>query len=290
MEKDEYRLLEGRIRELSETAYQRDVLKHTGFLSLSEQAVYHKIARELPPVRAILCGGHAEADRAVLCFLPSYYDASPVQTAAREAAGITERAGETSERPGEQENNVIELPAWVSDVIACVRMDAAHEKFAEPLTHRDYLGALMNLGIERAKTGDILADGTGGHAFVFCLSEIAPFICSELLRVRHTSVRCSLVPLSACDIVPAFENMQVNVASARLDAVIAAVWKLSRSEAASLIAQEAVFADGRNILQPGAQLKEGARVSVRGHGKFIYEGMTNFSRKGRMFVQIRKFV
>ena len=261
MDTTENRLFLGRIRELDQSAFQRDILRHTDFLSLSEQAAYHKIERELSCTKRQLLGGHPEADRAVLFFLPSYME------------------------PDSGGANAI-----AEEAIACVRMEAAHEKFAESLTHRDYLGALMNLGIEREKTGDILTDGTGKHAFLFCMRDLAPYICDTLTRVRHTTVRCSLAALADCDIVPAFEALRVNVASERLDAVIAAVWKLSRSEATALVAQEAVFADGRAILQPGAVLREGARVSVRGHGKFLYEGMEHTTKKGRLYVAVRRFV
>lgn len=290
MDKDEERLLRGRLRDLSQAAYQRDILRHTNFLSLSEQALYHRVSRELAPCRTALCGGHPEADRAVLAFLPSYMEAEGQEAHAFSDDAQSRQTVERGRTGQDGEASRWQAPTWASELLACVRIDAAHEKFAEPLTHRDYLGALMNLGIERAKTGDILADGQGTHAFLFCTKDIAPLICEELDRVRHTTVRCTPAELSDCDIVPAFEQMKVNVASERLDAVIAAVWKLSRSEAAALCAQEAVFADGESLSQPGCRLKEGARVSVRGYGKFIYEGMINLSRKGRLFVEIRKFI
>lgn len=250
---EERELTESRIRELSALCYQRDILKHSGFLSLAEQAVYHRVKRELP-MEALVAGGHAEADRCLLLFLPSYMD------------------GETAER----------------EVISCVEIRAANERFADALTHRDYLGALMNLGIRRDQLGDILTDGT--NAYLFCLSDIAGYIAEELLRVRHTSVRCALCAPEDCEIEPRFEELRVNVASERLDAVIAALYQLSRGAASALIGAEAVFVDGRSVTQSGSILKDGVRVSVRGHGKFIYEGLENTTRKGRLYVRVRKYV
>lgn len=288
MEKEDTKLLSGRIRELDRTAFQRDILRHTDFLSLSEQAVYHRLEGELSCGRRLLLGGHPEADRAVLFFLPSYMElpgAAMSEGAVQRTEGGLLGAAEKARAAAQAAQDAV-----AQDAIACLRVEAAHEKFAEPLTHRDYLGALMNLGISREKTGDILTDGTGRHAFLFCMRELSDYICGALTRVRHTSVRCTLSDFGDCDIVPAFEELRVNVASERLDAVIAAVWKLSRSEAAALVAQEAVFADGRAVQQPGALLREGARVSVRGQGKFVYEGMEHTTKKGRLYVAVRRFV
>jgi len=85
-------------------------------------------------------------------------------------------------------------------------------------------------------------------------------------------------------------EMKVNVASERLDGVIAAVFKLSRSEASALIASEKVFLDGRVASGCSAKLAEGMKISVRGYGKFIYDGIENESRKGRLFVKIQMYV
>lgn len=84
--------------------------------------------------------------------------------------------------------------------------------------------------------------------------------------------------------------MKVNVASERLDAILSAVYKLPRSKAAEAIEKEKVFVDGRAAAGSGQKLKEGAKISVRGLGKFIYDGIENESRKGRLFVKIRKYV
>lgn len=84
--------------------------------------------------------------------------------------------------------------------------------------------------------------------------------------------------------------MKVNVASERLDAILSAVFKLPRSKAAEAIAGEKVFVDGRIASGSGQRLREGAKVSVRGLGKFIYDGIENESRKGRLFVKIEKYL
>ena len=73
--------------------------------------------------------------------------------------------------------------------ISCLKVSPVSAKFADVLTHRDYLGALMNLGIERDRLGDILI--AGNEAFIFCTSSMADFITENLVKVKHTSVSCS---------------------------------------------------------------------------------------------------
>lgn len=264
-------LLTARLRELSNRTYQRDIPQHTDFLGTSEQAIFHETERELAPVPFVLYGGHTEADRQMVLFLPSY---------------LAGEAGERREETEEERNQ--RLSELFADELACVHIRARSEKFADALTHRDYLGALMNLGIERDQTGDILVEGT--EACLFCTSGVAELITAELTRVRHTAVDCERIPPAECRFRPKLSELSVNVASERLDALISAVFKLSRGVSADLIAAEKVFAGGRVVRQAGASLKEGVRVSVRGYGKFIYDGMEHETKKGRLYVKVRKFV
>jgi RNA-binding protein YlmH len=145
----------------------------------------------------------------------------------------------------------------------------------------------MNLGIERDQIGDILAGDK--EAYIFATPDIAQMMEKELIRIRHTSVRCSIVNAGDCNIEPKFEEISGSVASERIDAILAFVYHLSRSEAQKLIESESVFIDGRTAYSGGYDLKQGARVSVRGHGKFIYIGTTNTTRKGRLFISVKLF-
>lgn len=267
MEQQDY--LSGRIRELSQKAYQNDYITHTDFLTASELSLFYDILAKMgipPQVHSIngaayvVYGGWEDADRNVVCFLPSYLD--------EEQFLLQERAE--------------------GEVLECIRVRAVNEKFSDVLTHRDYLGALMNLGIERDRIGDILTDESG--ACIFTKKEIAPLICEELLRIRHTSVRCERIPASACDIRTRYEELSGSVASERLDAVLAMVYHLPRTKAQMLLERECVYADGKTVSSAAYRLQEGERVSVRGYGKFIYLGEENRSRKGRLFVRIKKFV
>ena len=172
--------------------------------------------------------------------------------------------------------------------IVCIRIEPANKKFADKLTHRDFLGSLMNLGINRSKLGDILIKDNIGY--LFCLDSIAPYICENLTRIKHTTVVCKLA-----ESLPEFANelpevSEINVSSLRTDAVISAVYKLSRSEASRLFAQEKVFINAVALHKEGTVLKDGDRVSVRGYGRFIFEKELRRTKKDRAVVAVRKFV
>ena len=184
-----------------------------------------------------------------------------------------------------QNNAERETPA----AIQCIRVTPVNEKFADDkLTHRDYLGALMNLGIRREAVDDIICGDN--VAYIFCVDTITKFILDELLTVKHTTVECIQVDPAECDIEPQIEETKVNVASERLDVVIAAVYGFSRNMANRLIMAERVAIDGKIVTNNSLTLKTGSKISVRKYGKFIYGGIDGTSRKGRLYVKIGKYI
>ena len=250
MQDKEEQLLKKRILELADMCYRRDIRSYTGFLTLNEQTIFHSIKQQLPPVQAVLDGGYEAAERKIVCFLPSYED-------------------ETADLPIRILEAVPESP-----------------RFAEELTHRDYLGALMNLGVERSCIGDILMKESG--CFIFCQEKMADFLSEQLTVVRHTPVCCRLAAQFE-QAAPSYEEISGSVASPRLDSVIALVFRTSRSKVMPYIEGEKVFIDGRLASSAGAQLKGGEIVSVRGLGKFRYTGSGNETKKGRIYVYAQRY-
>lgn len=169
--------------------------------------------------------------------------------------------------------------------ITCIKIEPLQQKFSDKLTHRDFLGSLMNLGIERSTLGDIkIIENVG---YLFCLNSISQYIIDELTRIKHTSVKCSII-----DEIPIIINQQPDieekiVSSLRADAIIASVYKLSRNNTNQLFVQGKVYVNSRQITKEGLQLKEHDTVSVRGYGKFIFEGISSTTKKGRLVVELR---
>ncbi len=266
---EDNRLLLGRIRDLAKRAAERNFVTHTDFLSLSELYDINALCAkegmftgkdQIDGTDYVVYGAADDPERSVIAFLPEYLD--------RETFLLQEKEE--------------------GSIISCILIEPSNKRFADELTHRDFLGSLMNLGIERNRIGDIRTDQTKG--FVFVMADVAQLICDELCRIKHTTVKCCKVKVSDCDIVPTFKEIEGTVASERLDAILAFVYKLSRSKAQEMVEAENVYVDGKTAFSAGYDLKPGSRVSVRGHGKFIYDGIQKETRKGRILVKVRIYV
>ena len=171
--------------------------------------------------------------------------------------------------------------------IACVKINPLQQRFADELSHRDILGAVMNLGIERGCVGDIvLRDNV---AYLFALERIAPFICENLTRVRHTSVCAAVTEDLPGGALFRTEPVRLNVTSLRTDCVVAALYHLSRGNAEKLFAAQKVFINGR-LCAGSAQLKEGDIVSVRGSGRFAFAAVTGSTKKGRNVITVDRYI
>ena len=161
-------------------------------------------------------------------------------------------------------------------------------RFAEDLTHRDYLGTVLGLGIDRGLVGDILV--RENRAWLFCLSSAADMLVSALTRVRRTAVSAELVSPDIPELQPRYELLRLNLASERLDAVAAAFTRMSRAQVSALFSAEKVFVNSRAVTDRSARLKEGDSISIRGFGKAVYDGIEHETRKNRLWVILRKLV
>nr|WP_296265337.1 YlmH/Sll1252 family protein [uncultured Merdimonas sp.] len=250
MNKEEI-LLQKRFGELSRAAYNRGIVTFSDFLNLNELNILHTTPKNQFSCRYETFGGYAFSERQMAAFLPDalYYEYQyPIQT---------------------------------------IEITPSSKKFAEELTHRDYLGAVMNLGIERSKIGDILT--LEGSAVLFVKEELAGYITDQLTRVRHTVVKTALLDGFQADYQPEYETIKGTVASVRLDTVLSLAFPMSRSKLTGYIEGGRVFVNGRLITSNGYRLKEGEIISVRKMGRIIYDGILSETRKGRYMISVRKF-
>ena len=172
--------------------------------------------------------------------------------------------------------------------VSVIAVAPKSEKFAEELTHRDYLGAILGLGIERSLIGDIIVRDK--RAWFFCLSASAEMITSSLVQVRRTAVTAAVTTPDVPELQPRYMPLRLNVASERLDAVTAAFAGCSRAQAEKLFGAEKVFVNGRTVTDRSTRLKEGDMLSVRGFGKAVYDGIEHETKKNRLWVRLRKLI
>ncbi|MCR5653620.1 MAG: hypothetical protein K6F88_07440 [Ruminococcus sp.] len=157
----------------------------------------------------------------------------------------------------------------------------------DSLSHRDFLGSLMGLGIERSCIGDIIIEEQ--FAAVFVKSEVCDYIKSQLTKVGRAGVK--LIPDNECllSYEPDIEVLHFIVSSMRLDAVVAAITKLSRTKSASLILSGKVFTNYFENHNISYILKPDDILTIRGNGKFIIEGQSSVTKKGRLKININHY-
>ncbi|MDD6727911.1 MAG: YlmH/Sll1252 family protein [Eubacteriales bacterium] len=171
--------------------------------------------------------------------------------------------------------------------ISCLCVSPVSKKFADKLTHRDFLGSLMNLGIKREMLGDIvIADNVG---YVFCLEQVKGYIAQSLTRVKHTSVSVKETDTLPDCVQSVPDDSELVVSSCRLDVLICAVYKLSRKEALKLFACGNVFVNSRQTENSSYTVKENDIISVRGFGRFTFTATLRKTKKDRIVVAVKVY-
>lgn len=256
MQKEE-ELLRKRLMELSKIAYHRNFITYTDFLNLNELNILHTLPKDAlyTPYRTF--GGYASSERQIAAFLP---DALCLRS----------------------EEEDLAYPMGIIHIVP------RSQKFSEQLSHRDYLGALLSLGIDRSKIGDIIVEEQG--AFVFVSDKLLSYLCEELTQIRRTRVTVCEESFSRFSYTPKYEKRTGTVASVRLDTLLSLAFSSSRSRLSPLIESGKVFVNGKLITSNGYNLKEDDVISVRGYGKFIYREVLSQTKKGRLLVEIHKLI
>lgn len=244
-------LLKKRILELAERSYNNSQYLFTNFLSPAELSDCVEVL-EKNKMRYQSFGGTEMAEREVIKF------------------GNMEEFGYDMEYP-----------------ISCILVEPNLEKYAEELTHRDYLGSILNLGIERDIIGDIYIRGKTGY--VICLSKMADYIAKNLVKIKHTYIKCKVADEMPKALEPKFENSIISASSERCDIVLAKLYHISRTEALELFREKKVCINGRIVESNSRNLKEGDIVSARGYGKFIYRGVLGVNKKEKYRVNVDRY-
>lgn len=250
---DDIELLKKRFCEIAEKSYNGGYFTFTDFLGLPEQSAFSEILPKLKGHKYTAFGGTEGAERIVIRF------------------GDPEEMGYEAPFP-----------------ICAVKIEPLSQKFADKLTHRDFLGALLNLGIERCTLGDIVISDNVGY--VFALEDMAKFITNELSRVKRTDVKAAIVEELPSTELYRTEQKRIQISSERIDAIIARVYCISRDESLSLFKKKLVYVNGKLCENNSYNPKADEKISVRGHGRFIYRGYDSLSRKGKLNAIVEVYV
>ena len=243
------------LQDLYMRAYHNNYPCFTDFLTSGELSMLLQNKGSFPSVQVMIWGGHRDCDHKMAGFIP-----------------------------GNLGENMQDLFP-----ISCIQITAVNEKYAKEITHRDYLGAILSLGIERSTIGDIrICKQT---AYVFCNRELVPFILNHLNRIRHTAVTCR--ELTDVNEIPdqQYKVRHQSVSSLRLDNIVSAMIGSSRGKASELITQGKVIAGGEEKNVKSFRCRNQMVISIRGYGKYrLLFGEGDTTKKGKQKITIYQYL
>lgn len=226
------------------------MVTNSSFLDMRQRTLAEALCRQHKGLRCCFYGGYEDAERTVAVFLPDYAELAD------------------------------------HDPLALLRITQSGQR---ALSHRDYLGALMGLGIKREIIGDILVRENG--ADIVILREMGEYLLYNYEKAGRTSLKAEIVPIGEI-VVPEnrFEEKRDTVASLRLDNLVASAFSLSRGRAAEAVEGGMVFVNGLQIDKADRQIKEGDKLVLRGKGKVLLKAVGGVTKKDRISIVLHKYI
>ena len=238
----------------------RKQIQVTDFLDLAKQQLIIKFLNMQKQENYLLFGGFEEAERKVIIFYPEKLRDLILE-------------------------NKIDFNEWIK----VLRITLPNENKGK-YEHKIYLGALMKLGVKREKIGDILVDNEGADIIID--KDILKFLQNNLQQLtRFQKARIEEIQIDDLKRVEIQKEMiTITISSMRLDNIVAEVAKCSRNKALEYLIQERVFVNFEVVTKQTKEVKIGDRITIRGKGRFIIKEVLGSTKKGRIFLQIEKFV
>ncbi|MBE6772042.1 MAG: hypothetical protein E7547_07865 [Ruminococcaceae bacterium] len=260
----EDKLLLAKIEDKARQCSENSMITNSGFLDMHERSVAAEMRLQYADVKMIFYGIFDGAERTVAVFLPEYVSAE----------NADELSAYFDENPEDNPLAVINIEK---------------DKFSPALGHRDYLGALMGLGIKRELTGDITVSENGCKMAV--LSKIAPFIIENMDKAGRGTLKAEIIPVSQARECTKSAGVpdSFTVSSMRLDSVVKNAFRVSRGDASDAIESGTVFVNDVECTKPDKKVAAGDKIVFRRKGRIIVEDCSAVSKKGRIIVEIIRF-
>lgn len=245
----EDKLILSRAEDACKIAEKTYSVKAFGFLNPHQRSLIMKNIVPSRDIRVSFEGGYADAERTLYVCTPEYAD---------------------------------------NDISQVIKVIKAEGRDLSSLTHRDYLGSLMGLGITRENIGDILV--AENSAFIFVKSDIAEYILSNLDKIGRAGVKLSLCDCDEAALPePKIKEIKGTVSSLRLDAILSLAAGISRARAAEMIERELVLLNWETVTSISEKVKEGDLISARGVGRMRILSIGGLTRKERTVITIGKY-
>lgn len=183
------------------------------------------------------------------------------------------------------------FPDWTEPDISAfpLRCFKVEGGYTRKLTHRDYMGTVLSLGISQARLGDIVV--YDGYAYVFVHEDIAGYVKDNLHKIGNQGVTVTEIEdFADITIERRYKTFGAVCASGRLDAVVAAAANISRSQSAALIGAGKVKLNHREITKASEPVREGDLLSIRGSGRFLVHSFDGETRKNRIHITLKQYI
>ncbi len=254
---EDEKVLSARVGDLVQRCEKENVPAFTEFLSDREKAVVLETANSCGVAdRTISFGGFEDAERTIVGFFPEYSIYM------------------------EKEELLRDFP------IEALKIECSG--FREH-NHRDFLGSILGLGLDRTVVGDIIVGEKGYSAVVFVHSRMSAFISENLKLVGRDGVRISVCAPDNIEVSKNFEKITGTVASFRIDALLSEILNISRDKSVRLVESELVSVNHVSVSDKSKDVSEGDVISVRGFGKYRLSVIGDANRKGRIRFEVLKY-
>ena len=252
------KILLAQVLDKIEMVENKNKIEHTDFLDMSQIELVQKFINKTKIENYMSYGGFEQAERKIFVIYPEKFNNLVVEKNLRNIVQIIR----------------IELP----------------EDLKGKYTHRDYLGAVIKLGVKREKVGDIIVDKNGADIIVDI--DIAKFLSENLGSLTRFSKSTITIEdienLRTVEIRK--EEIDIIVSSLRLDNVISELARCSRNKALDIINMERVFINFQNETKKTKQIKPGDMITIRGKGRFYIKEISGQTKSGRTIIKVEKFI
>lgn len=249
----EEKLLFAKVLDQADLSLRSHKKAFTQFIDPAKCISLEKILYKIPDLKILFFGGQEDCERKMIGFAPDY------------------------------------MEFFYEDFPVSIIQIKKNNKFSGQLNHRDYLGSILGLGIDRGKIGDIIL--LEEYVICYVQNEIADYICLQLQKVAHTKVETTIIETNTFSLPEKkFLEKHTTVASLRLDCIVSAGFQISRKLSQDFIQAQKVNVNWSLVENPSFILKEGDILSLRGYGKIKLLEVKGKSRKDRINLMIGKYV
>ena len=243
--KSDDELLLAKVADKQKICGSKNRITYTDFLNKKEQVL---ISKNINLKNCFFYGVNDNADRKILVFYPEKFN----EELARK---------------------------MLDKILAVIRIELPNDLKGN-YEHRNYLSAIIKIGVDRCKIGDILVFDVNKEFIKQSLMELTRFKKSKIDVIPLEDIRLK----KDC-----FEEFSIIVSSMRIDNIVSEIVGCSRSRAEEYIASERVFVNYETVLKLSKVVSKGDVVTIRGKGKFIIDGLVRNTKNGKSVIKLRKY-